>query len=222
MLAEGLNRAPSGRLVASILRWLAGDTKFTIVSNNCWGAHVYQALRIQYLTPFVGMFIPPRDYLHLLRRFDECIQSNLAFANESRSASLNLWRKRERLDYPIGLLDGCVELHFLHYTGEGEARSKWLRRCQRITPDPARRFFKFDDREGATAEEIRQFCGLPVANKVCFTATPYNASTVVVPCERGHLHVCDGMTLSRSSNRHFNALRWVSTRSVWIPLPSLL
>jgi uncharacterized protein (DUF1919 family) len=168
------------------------------------------------------MFIPPKDYLLLLQRFDERMRSSLVFANGSRSESLNLWRDRERLNYPIGLLDGCVELHFLHYTGEDDARAKWLRRCERITPDPTRRFFKFDDRDGATAEDIRQFCGLPLANKVCFTATTYDVPTVVIPGELGQTHVSDGITLSENSNRHFNALRWVSTRTGWIPLPPLL
>jgi uncharacterized protein (DUF1919 family) len=181
MLAERAKSPSSTRLTAYVLRWLASDSKFTIVSNNCCGAHIYQALRTEYRTPFVGLFILPKDYLHLLRRFDECIRSELLFVNASRSTYLNLWRESQRLDYPIGLLNGFVELHFLHYTDENDARSKWLRRCQRITSDYSRRFFKFDDREGATAKDIREFCGLPLANKVCFTATSYDVSTVVVP-----------------------------------------
>lgn len=219
---EASEWASRSRPPASVLRWLAGNTNFTIVSNNCWGAHIYQALGIQYRTPFVGLFIPPKSYLRLLRRFDYYIQSDLSFTNESNSASINLWRERERLDYPIGLLDGRLELHFQHYAGENEARSKWRRRCQRISPDPVKWFFKFDDREGATAEDIREFCGLPLANKVCFTGTAYGFSTVVVPGDPGVVRVSDGVTLSKISRRYFNTLRWVSTRPARIPLPSLL
>jgi uncharacterized protein (DUF1919 family) len=219
---ESSEMGSSGRALSSVLRWLARDTKFTIVSNNCWGAHVYQALRIEYRSPFVGLFIPPKSYLELLRRFDRYIRSDLTFTNESSSASINAWRDRERLHYPIGLLDGKLELHFQHYAGENEARSKWRRRCQRISPDPERWFFKFDDREGATAEDILDFCGLPLTNKVCFTRTPYALPTIVVPGEPGDVQVSDGVALSRISGRYFNTLRWVSTRSARIPVPSLL
>jgi uncharacterized protein (DUF1919 family) len=212
----------SGRPTAAILRLLARDTEFTIISNNCWGAHIYSSLRIPYRTPFVGLFIPPQDYLQLVRRFDYYIQSRLSFASQSRLVHLNQWRTREGLSYPIGLLNGCVELHFQHYADEHQARAKWLRRCQRITPNPANRFFKFDDREGATTKDLRDFCSLPLAHKVCFTAISYDFATVVVPNEPGDVQVMDGKSLSETSWRYFNSLRWVSTLPKWAPLPSLL
>src|SRR5438445_11505408 len=87
-----------------LLRWLIGDAEFSIISNNCWGAHVYQALDLPYQTPFVGMFIPPKSYLQLLWNFDDCIGSSLDFVNQSELASLNYWRQREQLTYPIGIL----------------------------------------------------------------------------------------------------------------------
>jgi uncharacterized protein (DUF1919 family) len=212
----------NSRVLAPVLRSFVGDANFTVISNNCWGAHIYQALRIQYQTPFVGLFILPKTYLELLRRFDHYIRSNLTFTSESRSEAINLWRDREHLRYPIGLLDGRLEIHFQHYGDEVEACSKWCRRCQRINPDLRRLFFKFDDREGATAEDIRAFCGLPLAHKVCFTRAAYSFSTIVIPGEPGDLHVSDGVALSRVSRRYFNTLRWVSTRSPLIPVPPLL
>jgi uncharacterized protein (DUF1919 family) len=222
MPAQRLNQSVSRQTLAFFLRQLVGDTTFTIISNNCWGAHIYQALGIPYYTPFVGLFIPPESYLQLLRRFDDCIRHELSFASESRSASLNVWREREKLTYPIGLLGSHVELHFLHYANENDAHLKWNRRCPRISAEPKRRFFKFDDREGATVQDIHEFCKLPFANKVCFTAASYDGSTIVVPGEPGDMHVLDGQTLSRISRRHFNALRWISRRPSWIPIPSLL
>ena len=114
--------------------------------------------------------MPPKSYLDLLRRFDYFIRSELSFTHESREGSVNIWRDREGLRYPIGLLDGQVEVHFQHYASQEEARSKWQRRCERISPDPGRWFFKFDDREGATADDIREFCSLPRANK-CVSRT---------------------------------------------------
>lgn len=222
MFANPQRITSNGGVFAPLLRYFVGDTNFTIVSNNCWGAHIYHALGMEYQTPFVGLFIPPKSYLDLLRRFDYLIRSELSFTHECREAAVNIWREREGLNYPIGLLGGQVEIHFLHYASEKEARSKWQRRCQRISPDPARWFFKFDDREGATADDIREFCGLPLANKVCFTHRALSLPTIVIPGEPEDTQVRDGVALARISRYHFNTLRWVSTRPAQIPIPSLL
>jgi len=222
MPANQLKVVSSGGAFAPLLRYFVGNTNFTIVSNNCWGAHIYQALQMEYQTPFVGLFIPPKSYLDLLRRFDYFIRSELSFTDVSRVASVSMWRDREGLKYPIGLLGGQVEIHFQHYASQDEARAKWQRRCQRISPDPVRRFFKFDDREGATEDDIREFCSLPLAKKVCFTHRASAWQTIVIPGEPGDTQVRDGVALARISRHHFNTLRWVSTRPAQIPLPSLL
>jgi uncharacterized protein (DUF1919 family) len=62
---------------------------FCIVSNNCWGAHVYQTLERPYQTPFVGLFLMPDDYLNLLENFHELIRQPLRFKNESRHEAVN-------------------------------------------------------------------------------------------------------------------------------------
>jgi uncharacterized protein (DUF1919 family) len=216
--------APSSRraLAVPALRALVGDLDFTIVSNNCWGAHIYQALDLEYATPFVGLFIPPDSYLALLRRFDELMEADLIFTAKSRSASVNAWRDGAGLTYPIALLGGEVEVNFQHYASPEEARDKWRRRAARMTRDPARLFFKFDDREGATAAQIAEFEGLPLANKVCFTASAHEVPTVRAPAEEGQPWVIDGLSLAGVSRRYFNTLRWISSHPRWWPTPSLL
>ncbi len=221
MSATPVTSQPANRRSALLLRSLVGDPEFSIVSNNCWGAHVYQALELPYRTPFVGLFIPARSYLNLLRNFRECINSQLLFAKNSGDLSLNSWRQRERLNYPIGLLCREVEIHFLHYGSEAEASTKWQRRCERLVADPDRIFFKFDDR-GATKEDIAAFDHMRFRNKVCFTAGKFDVPTIIAPAEAGASHVSDGIALARMSRRYFNTLRWLSTRPAWLPLPSLL
>jgi uncharacterized protein (DUF1919 family) len=218
-LADVAN-APSR--IAAALRALAADADFTIVSNNCWGAHAYQRLGIPYATPFVGLFIPPADYLTLIGDFDSLMGAELTFVERSKSPSVNEWRNRERLDYPIGLLDGRVEIDFQHYRSEEAARATWSRRRMRINADPRRRFFKFDDREGATADHIDAFAALPLDNKVCFTVGRYDARTVLVPAAAGESHAPDGVSLANVSRRYFNTLRWISALPRWLPLPSLV
>lgn len=214
--------APATGLRAAVLRALAADKGFTIVSNNCWGAHVYQRLGIPYATPFVGLFIPPADYLELAEHLDALIGAELTFTRESKSASVNAWRERERLHYPIGLLGARVEIDFQHYASEEEARTTWARRCRRINPDPGRRFFKFDDREGATAADIAAFAALGLPHKVCFTVRRYEAPTTLAPAAPGEGHVLDGVSLANVSRRRFNTLRWISALPRWLPLPSLV
>jgi uncharacterized protein (DUF1919 family) len=215
-------RVPLSGPRAALLRALAADTRFSVISNNCWGAHVYQSLGIAYATPFIGLFIPPADYLELAQHLDTLIGAELTFMRESRSASVNEWRSRERLAYPIGLLGGRVEIDFQHYRSEDEARSTWRRRCARIHPDPARRFFKFDDREGATAAHIAAFAALGVPNKLCFTVRRYETPTVLAPAAPGEDRVLDGVSLAAISRRSFNTLRWISALPRWLPLPSLV
>jgi uncharacterized protein (DUF1919 family) len=222
MSAIPLRSVLAARRSAPLLRWLVGDLEFSIVSNNCWGAHVYQVLDLPYRTPFVGLFIPPKSYLNLLQNFDDCMRSDLEFVSQSKLESFNSWRHKERLTYPIGLLCGRVEIHFLHYGSEAEVQAKWQRRCARLVDDPQRLFFKFDDRDSATCDDIEAFCRLPYGHKVCFTAHAVSRPTVLAPAEPGTGHVIDGESLGQISYRHFNTLRWLSTRPGWLRLPSLL
>lgn len=214
--------APASGPRAAVLRALAADTRFTVISNNCWGAHIYQRLGIPYATPFIGLFVPPTDYLELIGHLDELVGAELSFVRESRSASVNAWRERERLAYPIGLLGGRVEIDFQHYHSEEEARASWTRRCRRINPDPVRRFFKFDDREGATQADIAAFAALPMANKVCFTVHRHETPTILAPAAPGEDQVLDGVSLANITRHRFNTLRWISALPQWLPLPSLV
>jgi uncharacterized protein (DUF1919 family) len=220
--AEAASGVPASGPRAALLRALAADTRFTVISNNCWGAHVYQRLGIPYATPFIGLFMPPADYLELIGHFDELVGAELTFVRESHSASVNAWRERERLSYPIGLLGGRAEIDFQHYHSEEEARAAWTRRRRRINPDPTRRFFKFDDREGATPAHIAAFAALELRHKVCFTARRYAPPTILAPAAPGEDHVLDGVSLANITRHRFNTLRWISALPAWLPLPSLV
>jgi uncharacterized protein (DUF1919 family) len=222
-LGRGAGAAAEGDELARAkhLRALIRDIDFTIVSNNCWGGHVYEALHLAYKTPFVGLFIPPADYLALLRDFDRVMSRPLAFADHSRYARYNAARGEEGRAYPIGLL-GDAEIHFLHFADRREAREKWERRRQRMTRNPSRRFFKFDDRDAATAAHLAEFARLPYQHKVCFTARPGSAPSVLAPAEPGTAQVLDGLSLAQMSREVFNVVRWLSTAPAEVALPSLI
>jgi uncharacterized protein (DUF1919 family) len=234
-----------------LLRFLVGDLDFTVISNNCWGAHIYQGLRIPYLTPFVGLFIPPKSYLYLLRNFDACMRSELVFVKEGAFRDLDRWHPGGRRDYPIGLLENQVEIHFLSYADAAEARAKWQRRSERIVKNRARWFVKFDDRYGGTAADVEEFFLLPFQNKVCFTKTHYwrpiagprqpkvgpgqltmryrqqRTKEPALPTVGLPVHVPeesdvpDGVRLAEIGGRYFNTLRWISTRPSKMTMPSV-
>src|SRR5690242_17800928 len=94
---------------------------WAIVSNNCWGSNLYQERQLQYNAPFVGLWLFPADYLRLLQNFRECVIRPLDF-----------YRGPDRPgDYPVGML-GDVQVNFMHYKTEQDAREKWERRVARL------------------------------------------------------------------------------------------
>jgi uncharacterized protein (DUF1919 family) len=188
------------------------DRDFCIVSNNCWGAHVYQALDRPYQTPFIGLFLMPDCYLNLLENFQDIVRRPLLFKKESRHESINRNRSETNQLYPIAELAPGVEIQFLHYASEQEALAKWSRRVLRIPPptENQKLFFKFCDRDGLTQNHLERFAALPFEHKVCFTATPQPAYRQVV-----HIRECrekrvpEGLALSGISYRYFDALDWL-------------
>lgn len=98
--------------------------EFSIVSNNCWGGHVYQCLGRPYLTPFVGLFLSPTAYLNLLGDFERLMAYPISFKTISDEPWINLLRDTYTHRWPIGCLGDGVEIQFMHYLTEGEASEK--------------------------------------------------------------------------------------------------
>lgn len=60
-----------------------------------------------------------------------------------------------------------IEIFFLHYHSEKEAKDKWKRRIQRINWNKL--LIKFNDQNGCTEEYINDFMRLPYKHKLFFT-----------------------------------------------------
>jgi uncharacterized protein (DUF1919 family) len=212
--ARERSRSAYETLYLALARWRLRHKDFSIISNKCWGAHVYQKLRRIYTTPFVGLFIPPSCYLTLLSDLKQYMQADLAFVEKSRHDAVNKLREGRRLDYPIGLLGSAVEIHFMHFDSLEKARGTWERRKRRLCPQPKNLFFKFCDHDGASQDQLHEFDRLPYVNKVCFTGTPYSdlRSGVYVPGS-SEGRVPDGGALATVSPAHFNALAWLEGKN---------
>jgi uncharacterized protein (DUF1919 family) len=193
-----------------ILRTRFGRRTFSIVTNNCWGAHVYQELGLAYQTPFVGMFISPTSYLRLLSRLRHYLQTPLAFLPTSTEDWINEARQRHSHRWPIGTLSDGVELQFMHYRSEEEAREKWQRRLLRFSGNDSELFVKFCDRDGATPVQMKVFDLMPWANKVFFTTQGDCPARCAVRIPLKEPCVPDGLALSRLSPAYFDAADWLN------------
>ena len=162
-----------GRLLKPItsrhLRKRLQNNNFTMVSSNCIGSKFYQELDIPYNTPFVGMFIYAPCFIKLLGNMDYYLKSDLSFIQKSKYDDMIPPEKRDR-GYPVGLIGDDLEIHFLHYESEEEARTKWMRRRDRMTDNL---FITFTDRDLCNESHLEMFDQLEYPNKVCFTADKY-------------------------------------------------
>lgn len=158
-----------------------------IIANNCWGGFMYRYFRIPFSSPFIGLFVMAPDYIRILES-PGLLELPLCFIEPSSSRYPDTVRAQNRA-YPIAVLgDTDIEIHFLHYGDEDEAREKWNRRLGRIDWDNA--IVAFHDGDGFTPELLARFDRLPYRCKVCFTSRPYPgySSAVYLPefagCDR--------------------------------------
>ncbi len=143
-----------------------GNKNFVIISNNCWGAEVYQWYKRPYNSPFIGLFLYGSCYLKLLSNFDYYMNQKLNFIKGHETKYKYPYKD---WDYPVGRLDD-IEIHFTHYKSEEIAREKWERRTARMLEEKNidNFYFKICDRE-ISNEIIENFHQLPFKNKISFS-----------------------------------------------------
>lgn len=136
---------------------------FTIISNNCWGGTVYQSYGLKYNTPTVGLYFIADDYIKFIYNIKEYLSYDLQFIKFSESKKAKL--TGEKLNYPVGKLKD-IEIYFMHYKTEEEAKEKWNRRKKRINWNKI--IYKFSNQNFCTQKNIEDFMELPSENKICF------------------------------------------------------
>lgn len=170
-------------------------TEFSIISDDCWGGQLYRQLNIRYLTPTVGLFVMPDDYIDYIESFDAIHKEDLIFIESDK-------------DYPVATLSG-IEIHFMHYNNEEEARSKYWNRFKRMHGN--KQFIKIDfGKPGYTKAHIQKWNSLRIANSLAF----YPA-TIELPKEGVFNGVLipdwqlDGAHMFDISRKHFDVFKWV-------------
>ena len=191
------------------------NKSFTLFSNDCWGAEVYKYFGLPFNTPFIGLMLSAPCYLKLLANPKYYLSQPLCFQEQSFYADIDKLRLDWKHYVPIATIGGDVEIQFLHYHSEEEAREKWARRVERINWDNI--FLKFDGSKGwATPTLVQEFDQLPYP-KLTLLREPQMeiTSAVVVP-----RYTVDGMQQFERSRPYLDLVGWLNGGSVH-PTPAV-
>lgn len=193
-----------------ILRKRVRNYDFTIISSNCWGTKIYQELGLPYNTPFIGMFFYAPCYMKLLGNIREYLQFAISFTGKSKYDEANEAREISNNYYPIGLINGDIEIHFLHSQDATECLNKWNKRLSRMNWDSL--FFSFTDRDLCNEEILKTFDSLPYEQKVCFTAKEYPvfSSCVYLLEFKDEPFVGDIYTNFDITKKYFDIIDWLN------------
>lgn len=144
------------------------DSGTSVISSNCFAGRIMQDLNMEYNSPTLGLYFMYSDYIEFLSDLKFYLtKAKITFVEQSKYEVGNERRKNWKHWYPIGLLDGKIEVHFLHYYSVEEAAEKWYRRAARVN------FNKLIiigmEQNLCTEEDISSFDNLPFERKYMFT-----------------------------------------------------
>lgn len=135
-----------------------GDGPMSIVSEDCFGAHIYQFLNIKYTTPFIWVGIRnDYEYIKMLSNLEYYLSLSLNFIQTD-------------FPYPVAKL-GDITVFFGHCSSEENAKFKWETRLQRFNFDNIIVKFASDDKN-----TLLEFDKLQIKNKIAFTPQDYGLS----------------------------------------------
>jgi uncharacterized protein (DUF1919 family) len=186
-----------------VLRKLLKQRDFSIISNNCYGGNFYKVLKTPYRTPTAGLYFMAEDYIRLLGNLKFYMDVELQFVEESRFDHL------KGVDYPVGILNNEIEIHFLHYATKEEAYEKWERRKKRINWDKL--FIMWNDQNLFREEMLQEFEQLPYQNKVFFSAKDRKGPSVIwIKYYKNKDHVQDMIKDRFKAWKYFNPVKWLN------------
>lgn len=133
------------------------NTEPTIIASNCNGGFIAHDLNLRFNSPFVNLFLTPKDFIRYLKNIEFYQQQNLTFVQTEKA-------------YPVAKL-ADITIYFMHYHSEQEAEQKWNERTKRI--DLNNLFVMMTERDGCEYQDLIEFDALPFKNKVVFTHKNY-------------------------------------------------
>lgn len=146
-----------------------------IISNNCLAGFIYQDIKLPYLSPTAGLYFFFPDYIEFLSDIENNLNANIEFVNSSKFALGNERYASSKLKYPIGLLNGKYEIHFLHYHDQKEAENKWKHRVERF--DKSNLILLGTELDLCSTEDIVAFDRLPFGRKCFLTRSEHDLNS---------------------------------------------
>ena len=158
---------------AKFTNWIKAITNgqnISFISQNCISGRFYKLMGRPYLSPTVGLWFEPEDFLS----FVENLRLNLA------SEVMHDIEESKIYAYPVGRVNG-IKIHFMHYESFEHAKQKWDDRAKRV--DLANVMILMTDRDGCSASHKVRFFALPFEKKALFSHLPTegNDAEVYVP-----------------------------------------
>lgn len=133
---------------------------------------------MKYNSPTLGLYFWAEDYIEFLSHLDYYLhKADLIFVKHSKYKLGNERREKWSHWYPIGVLGGKVEIHFLHYHSESEAAEKWHRRASRVNQDKL--FIIGMDQNLCSEKNIIDFDNLPFKQKIFFSSKNIKGNSIV-------------------------------------------
>lgn len=164
------------RYIPTIKDLIDDDT--SIISSNCFAGRIMQDKHMKYNTPTLGLYFMYPDYIEFLQHLEHYLtESKIEFVEHSKYALGDERRAKWKHWYPIGLLDGKVEIHFLHYFTEKEAATKWYRRAGRVNFDKL--LVIGMDQNRCTEADIKAFDHLPFKQKLFFSSKDVKGQSII-------------------------------------------
>lgn len=185
------------------LRMKLHNKDITLIASNCTGAAILHDLNLKFNSPFVNLWLLPKDFLKFCERMDHYVAEELKFVKE------------DGIDYPVGLLDD-IKIYFQHYSSKDEALQTWNRRKLRI--DKRHLFIMFTDRDGCKYDDLVRFDHLGFKNKIVFVHKPLpeiNSSYYIPGFEHdncvGHLLYFKNRFSYKKYYDSFNFVKWFNS-----------
>lgn len=129
------------------------NRQISIFSSNCIGGVIYHELGLEFLSPFINLYIEPKEFLKILKEPKKYMEYELV---EKRDGGEK---------YPVGVLND-VSIYGVHYNDFEELKLKWNQRKKRI--DWNNVYVIMVERDGCTRQDIEEFDKLDYAHKVVF------------------------------------------------------
>lgn len=167
-IQKRIERIGNSLFATSRRKKIGAKDNFTVISNNCWAGNVYRYFGLPYSTPTVGLYFFAEDYLKFVSNLPKYLNEKLCFISFTQSKYYYEIINKGQMKCPIGKLDD-IEVVFLHYKSEQEAREKWERRCARVNYDNL--IVKFSYMNCCTDRIAEQFDCLPYPKKIMFVRT---------------------------------------------------